>query len=246
MKLTIPPIVIVLFCILHAHSQTSSLEKEYHIWFDAQVGIENTSLFNGAEYIEGYKTTRNQHKFFIDQTLYSGEVSYDGQVYYNINLKFDIYEDELIASLENKNKKTLLQLIKNKVDYFIIKDHHFIRIDNPEAIAKDVDGFHEIVAKYDLGILYKKHKKRRVKKEDKRIVYFEFYDTKSEFVFRYNDDYYKTTTKNDIYTLFPSIKKELKEFLSNNAVLRRAPKEQQFKALLNKANQLENERKTKN
>ncbi|MBX2828305.1 MAG: hypothetical protein KTR22_09085, partial [Flavobacteriaceae bacterium] len=176
---------IVLMCLFFTtflRAQNPTSENNYYNWYDAIVGIENTPLFNGVEYIEGYKTTRDKHKFFINQSFQSGKVVYDGQSYYDIDLKYDIYEDQLIASLENEAQQSLLQLIKSKVTVFTMGSHVFVNIKDEGAAVNGIEGFHERLSENRLGIFYKKHRKRRVKKEDKRILYFEFHDTKSDFV----------------------------------------------------------------
>ncbi|MDC8004753.1 hypothetical protein POV27_11880 [Aureisphaera galaxeae] len=237
----IPPIIIAcIFFTSLLYAQNSASESNYYTWYDAIVGIENTPLFNGVEYIEGYKTTRENHKFFINQSFYEGRVDYDGQSYYNISLKYDIYEDELIANLESEAQKSLLQLIKSKVAQFTIGTHTFINVTDREAQNNGIEGFHERLAENNLGVFYKKHRKRRVKKEDKRILYFEFFDTKSDYVILMDGTYHWVNSKNDFYELFPEIKKELKSFLNANDALRRSDKEQQLKALFNKASQMLN------
>ncbi len=235
-----PPIIIYL-CFLFTSfllAQNNYSQSGYYTWYDDIVGIENTPLFNGVEYIEGYKTTRDNHKFFIDQSFYEGSVLYDGQPYYGISLKYDIYEDELIANLESEAQKSLLQLIKDKVAAFSIGSHQFVQIKDVDAESKGIVGYHETLAQNSLGILYKKHRKKRVKKEDKRILYFEFFDTKSDYVVLIDGTYHWVNSKNDFYELFPEIRKELKSFLSTNDALRRSNKEQQLKALFNKAHTL--------
>ncbi|GAB5400201.1 MAG: hypothetical protein Aureis2KO_17860 [Aureisphaera sp.] len=237
----IPSIVFVcIFCTSFALAQNSTPDNSYYSWYDGIVGIENTPLFNGVEYIEGYKTTRDNHKFFINQSFYEGTVEYDGQDYYGISLKYDIYEDELIANLESEAQKSLLQLIKSKVTLFSFGGHTFINVTDANAKAKGIEGYHERLGSNSLGTFYKKHRKRRVKKEDKRILYFEFFDTKSDYVVEMDGTYHWVNNKSDFYELFPNIKKELKSFLNSNDALRRSDKEQQLKALFNKASQMSN------
>ena len=226
------------------YAQGSDPESSYYKWYDEIVGIENTPLFNGVEYIEGYKTTRENHKFFINQSFYQGAVHYNGQTYYDISLKYDIYEDELIANLESTAQKSLLQLIKSKVHSFTIEQHSFVNIINTDASKLGIIGFHETLVKNELGTLYKKHRKKRIKKEDKRILYFEFLDIKSDYVALIDGNYYWLNNKNDFYDLFPGIKKDLKSFLNTNDALRRSQKEQQLKALFNQANLLLNSQNT--
>ena len=66
---------------LSTFSQTYSEEKIYS-WYDQKIGIENTTLFQGIEYVETDRMINEQHKFFETQEFQEGIVTYNGQTFY--------------------------------------------------------------------------------------------------------------------------------------------------------------------
>ncbi len=230
-------IAFILFYALVA-GQSSEPDATSLKWFDSAVGIENTDLYNGTEYIEGYRSTREFKKFFIKSSFFNGSVHYDGQPYYDIPLKYDVHDDEIIAAVQGSSSESVLQLIKDKVKWFTLDGRHFDNIQDVYALEKDISGFHELVASNAVAFLYEKHRKKRWKRENKRVVYYEFSDKPGQFILKYSNAYFLMETKNDFYNLFPQFKNQLKEFYNGNEALRRAPKREQFRALLNKIGQL--------
>lgn len=99
---------IILFLVLQlkvtlAFCQYDTNKKDHYIWFDNIIGYENSGIYNGTLFLEKYKTESNNHHFFLDNKYKLGNLIYDNQPYYNVYLKYDIYEDELIAKLPSFN-----------------------------------------------------------------------------------------------------------------------------------------------
>lgn len=222
-------------------AQQSGMYDAYYLEFDAMVGIENTDLYNGTEYIEGYKTTRDKNRFFIRSEFFPGSVVYDEQAYHGIQLKYDIFDDQLIVSLQNQEQESVIQLNKADVSQFTLDGHLFKHLKFQQKNIEQPPGYYEVVAIYPKLILYEKHRKKRWKKEDKRVVYFEFTDAKSDFLCAYKDSFLSLRSRNDVYELFPQYKKQLKSYYAANQNLHRAANRDLFKALLNQVARLEAE-----
>ncbi len=138
--------------------QTNIENQNYYTWFDQVVGIENTNLFNGTRYFKKYRTEDGMHEFFKDDAFVLGSVTFDGQNYFNIPLKYDIYEDEIIANLKSTYGQTILRLNKAFISKFLIYNEQFmfISVKNKEVY---LNGFYEDAYSDNHISLYIQHNK---------------------------------------------------------------------------------------
>ncbi len=87
-------------------------------------------LLNGRIWYNRYSKVQGTPYFLSDQFL-KGSVSFNGIKYYDLDLKYDIYNDELILRIENR---PIIILNKEMVDHFDLfsgeRIHHFINTGN--------------------------------------------------------------------------------------------------------------------
>lgn len=183
-------------------------EEEYYEWFDKAMGIENTALYNGIGYIEKYKVINNYHKFYKTTDFLEGSIVYDGHHYFGLEMKYDLDEDLVLLNLKKGLRIVLLQLIKNKVDSFIIDGHSFINIKDSLPNNPGISGFYEVLLENQNLKLFEKHKKKRFQKAGNNSVYYEFKSRNTTFLF-YDQQYYPLRNRKDLVKIFPEYKKEI-------------------------------------
>jgi len=222
-KITINFFFAIFFIIntVSIHSQTNSSSRDYYNWFDNIIGYENTGIYNGILYTEKFRTlNNNNHKFYLTSQFTSGNIIYNGQPYYNIEMKYDIYEDLLIVKLPNHSEYFIIQLINDKIDEFSINNKNFLKISGKyeESFNEAIFGFYEISYQSKHLNLLKKHKKSRKDRIVGNFVYSQFKDER-EYIIIYNDRYYKINSKKYFIKLFPELKKNIDNFYSANKQL---------------------------
>ena len=74
-------LILILITTNYVIGQNVQKEPQFYNWFDNQLNRYNTSLFNGLEYIELYRTINERHKFFENSDFQDGSIFYDGQFY---------------------------------------------------------------------------------------------------------------------------------------------------------------------
>ncbi len=197
-----------------------SSEREYYNWFDSQVGVENTGLFNGTRYRELYRIRDGKHKFFQSPEFLTGNLLYDGQPYYDIPMKYDLFEDELIIELQAASGKSILKLLKDEVEGFEIDGHKFRHLRDTKVYrsADDIDGFYEVLSETSSILLLKKHLKLRKKVLEDKMVLNEFREDDSYYI-HYEGLYHPVRNKNDLIKAFPESKKEINDFYSGSKFL---------------------------
>lgn len=198
----------------------ASSERDYYNWFDAQIGIENTGIFNGIRYKELYRVNDGKHKFYKSPEYLTGNLVYDGQPYYDIQLKYDLFEDELIIELQTSSGSSILKLLKDEVDAFEIDDRNFRHLRNTRVYKSNdrIDGFYEVLTEGTSMTLLKKHRKTRKKVLENRTVLSEFLNDDAYYVY-YQDLFYPIKNKNDLIKIFPGIKKQINDFYSGSKYL---------------------------
>jgi hypothetical protein len=80
-------------------------------------------LYNGPLY-SGYDHHPQGHPFFISDTLLAGSVSYDGIVFPDIRLSYDLIKDVVV--MKNGQKDINFQLLPEKLQYFTVAEHRFL------------------------------------------------------------------------------------------------------------------------
>ncbi|MBQ4821841.1 hypothetical protein [Aquimarina sp. MMG016] len=200
-------------------------ESEYYNWFDTIIGKEHTGLYNGKQYVDLdiNKILNNKHAFFFSDEVLTGSVIYDGQPYYNVGIKYNLEQDKLLIALKPGSSASVMQLIYDKVEEFTINDYRFIRVENIDK-KNYTNGFHQVLLDDNEILLLKKHTKSKIKSADDlegNKQYYE-YRSKSKYVLYFDQDYKgDIKSKTDIITIFPELKKEIKQFYKAHKLLRR-------------------------
>lgn len=205
--------ILILFLFNFMVSQQINSKPIYYNWFDTTIGKTNTSLFQGMEYVEAYPMTENKHRFFKDFEFIAGSINFDGEDYYDVFYKYDVFGDQIILKASDLTGASAIILAKEKIKTFTVDNHFFsnLEVNNPKINA----GFYEILEHNDFFTIYKKYKKKVSKKLDKVYAYYSFTDKYDFFVF-YKNDYYTIKSPKNLSSVFKPqkdfIKKSLKKY----------------------------------
>ncbi|MDX1602305.1 MAG: hypothetical protein R3209_04500 [Salinimicrobium sediminis] len=216
------------------YSQDHQDNQEPLELFDQIVGIENTGLANGEEYIEPHIIRDDQHKYFLSSSFLKGQVTYDEQLYYPVLLKYNIFDDVLLVFLNTSDGNSTIKLHKNKITSFRVDAHTFINVNEDDA----VNGFYEVLLDTNGSLLLKKHFKKVHKELDDNFTYYRFEEDDPAFVVSRNGNYFPVSSKRDFLKVFPEQGKKIKDFYSRNKSLRKNSPDQFMIRLLQTIKQL--------
>jgi hypothetical protein len=198
------------------NGQISTGNKELYKWFDTTIKLENTELINGTVYTEKYKSKNGHHKFYSSSSFQAGDIVYDGQHYFDIAMKYDIHDDEIIVKIPTQTSSYTIQLVKEKVDSFSINDSDFISISN---LTNDNNGFYEIIFKNSNLVFYKKNIKTSNKYFIDRSILYSF-KSKDQYFLYFKSKYHKITKpRKDFIKLFPKHEKDINLFYKSQSEL---------------------------
>lgn len=206
-------------------------------WFDNFIGKENTDLLQGEIYKSNFKVYKGKHPFFYSNEFEKSNLIYKNQKYYNVMVKYNLYEQVLIASIKNREKKIIskLLLFNEDVTQFSIGNHLFERLNSKDNKKNELKGFFETPLVNKHIKLYVRHSKYKKDVPDNGKMYTEFNKNKNEYFLNYKNNFYKIRSKNDLIKLFPTIKKQLINFYRENKILR---KKNNYQFIINVCNHI--------
>ena len=228
------PILIILsglfLNIFTIHCQTTN-EVSLYNWFDKTVGKVNLDINKGQIYANSFLTIGNNNLYLIDNNFTTGSVSYNGQIYYETKLNYDIYRDILILN-PSDSESIGISLNKEKVDAFSIYNQTFVKINDFQYnLSQFTTGYYEICQYENEMILYIKHKKNSQKKINDDEVYYVFKNDNT-FYLDYKKVLFQIKGKSDLITIFPEQKKRINEFYSMNRDIKSTDPNQFMKNLI--------------
>lgn len=191
-----------------------SQEKNFIKHNDSLVGQENLAYNNGLVYFNKYKITSENTSQFFENKYNVGNVHYNNQMYYDISIKYDVFEDVLLFK-PNAQLALETYFISKQVDYFILKNIKFKKLETISSDNSIKIGFFEENNINQKFTLYVKHKKniKVIASSDK--ISNKFYDSKTYYIF-FDNKLNEISSKKSIINLFPELKKEIKQFYREN------------------------------
>jgi hypothetical protein len=175
----------------------------------------DSRLFNGREYIRN-GTPAKGSPFFESDSLQLGSLSYDGILYRDIALEYDLVSDQLI--IHNFAGDALISLVPEKIAFFSIAGHHF-RYIVPAAAAPTTPGlpepgfYEELYATPRLALLARRKKTLQfpsTEEEQPKYIQADWY------FLLINDKAYPIRNKNDLMAVLNDKKDLLKKFIRKN------------------------------
>ncbi|HTH54401.1 MAG TPA: hypothetical protein VL728_00055 [Cyclobacteriaceae bacterium] len=171
------------------------------------VGVRSYLLYNGSEYVMYQSTIREHPYLYINWEL--GTIDYDGQLYANVYLLYDLNSDQIITKSTAGGD---FQLVKSFVNFFALGDRRFVHL--RDSIS--VPGFYEILLEGKIGV-YSKHEK--IKFQSKLAHQAHSNDAQRDFlekdrVLLYKDrKFVEVNSKEQLLQIFASQAKEVKRFM---------------------------------
>ena len=206
---------LILVCLFLSQSLTAQEAKTY-FWFDEAVGVTNTNLYNGVQYVEQHRNINENHKFFLSRDFISGTLYYDGQPYFSQLLKYNVFDEVLIVN----SKESLFQLINNKVDGFEMGGHRFINVKT--GSNSRVQGFYEVLFENEQILVLKEHSRYMNELKDRKFVHYEFKPQNNDYEIKYKNEYHEISSRRDVMKIFSAYKKEIRDIYSSERALRKS------------------------
>lgn len=195
-------------------------DKSLYNWFDNALGKENSEVNNGAIHLNYDKTLNNESRYFGDTNVFAnGSVNYENQDYFDVNLKYDILNDDLVFNPKSIESNYIgINLNKEKIKSFSINKKNFVNLSTPTLPPDISKGFYEESVVGKSFTFYIKHYKTR-SESIKDYGVFAKYTYKTEFILFFKNKFERINSKKSIVNQFPEYKKKINDFYTMNDYL---------------------------
>jgi len=169
-----------------------------------------SQILNGPEYYYDDKT-RGGDPFFGTQQFHDGSVIYDGNIFENLDVGYDIFRDELFIS---DGIIATLKLPQEKVAGFSLGNNTFIMIQNDTLWRNQLNsGYYHLLYNGELKVLAKR-KKKIIPSSDGQYRYM-FEGADKLYVLK-NNIFYPIRSKGALRKILADEKKPIREYYNEN------------------------------
>jgi hypothetical protein len=174
----------------------------------------DSRLFNGYEYIRNGIPAKG-FPFFASDSLERGSLCYDGILYPEIPLEYDLVQDKVI--IHDLAGKALISLISEKVGYFTIGTHRF-RYVEATSTMEDAPGpgFYEVLYVSGPLTLFARHEKQLqfpTSSNDQARYY-----ATSHYFLNTNDRFYRVDGIDALVKALQDKRDALKKYIRENKI----------------------------
>lgn len=177
--------------------------------------LGNSHVFNGVEYIDPFQRKKlDGNPYFLTDEWQEGFLFYDGQLYENVSLRYNLFQNKLL--IEHVQSHVTIELIIEKVKYFGIANHKFVWLSGSSDQSDFREGFHDLLYSGNTKVYARRYKTINEVIDQKTMV-TRFADKAKLFLFK-DGQYLAINNKNSALNAFGEEKSELKKFLSEENI----------------------------
>jgi hypothetical protein len=172
-------------------------------------------LYNGTEHI-GYLYNIKGFAYYVQNTWDKGSVFYDGLLFEQVPMLYDLYQDVVVILHFNGYR---LNLLSERVKEFNLLDHHFVRYvyDSmaPPLSTVPVTGFYDQLYEGKIMVLAKRQKLLDEKLTD--VVEYEFLPKTSFYIYK-DSVYHSCKTYRGLRNALSDKSKDVRRYLRKNKI----------------------------
>lgn len=171
--------------------------------------VESQHLYNGPQYYI-YDSPAEEHQFFLSEEWKIGSVFYDGQLFREVPLLYDIVKDQLVARYKHGFGNVALQ--SQKVGYFTLPEHTFLRVEADTGRVEGLrTGFYDQLYGGKTKVVARRTKERQQDLTDRKVI-INFPEKDIFYLYR-DGEYHSVRTRKSVLSYLEDQKRPLKKYL---------------------------------
>lgn len=176
--------------------------------YQKAIGAQS-KLYRGLGF-EFYDVTSKSSPYFKDSIAFTnGSVTYDGAVYKNIPLLYDLHKQLVVTYLYNNITK--ISLLNDYVTEFDVRGHHFINY-KPDSVNRKMDaGYYDVIYNGKRQLLARRTKSRQEESQTLMKIFI----PSTDYYIKMGDKYIAVNSKSKLLDLLKDKKNELKKYISS-------------------------------
>jgi hypothetical protein len=173
-----------------------------------QIG-DNAQIYHGREFIRNGQKA-NGFPFFESDNLLVGSVSYQGTIYPDKNVYYNIVADELVTN--NYLNNAFIVLAPEKIDSFIIRQHVFVPLISDKSNHLEKDGYYDQLYSGEPGLYAKREKRLVVGSGSEETKYIQHDD----YFIKLKNVFYAVDGKSELLEVLKDQADVLKKYIRTN------------------------------
>ena len=185
-------------------------------------------LYNGSKYPMDYDGIYGEHPFFASEDWLTGDVYYDGELFQDVPLMYDIVTSNLVT--EHYPTGHAIQLVWGKLRHFTLGSHHFEKIETAsvgETLPRT--DFYNVLYAGESRVLALHQKSTRVRIEGLEVQ--TSYPAKTRYYIFKNGAFFNVKSKSSVLKVLKDEKQALKRFLREKGIYFAADREASLKSM---------------
>ena len=172
-------------------------------------------LYNGVYYKEyNARSTDRGIPYFESDDWVEGTVEYDGENHEHVSILYDLVNDKVV--IEHGTRGVKLQLIDEKLSYFTLPGHFFVRLVRDSLRNATIQsGYYDLLCNGETKFYVRWHKNYLQTIEGLEIQSI-FTDHNSYYIFK-NGSYFPVRTKSSVLEVLQD-NKSLRKFIRKNNI----------------------------
>ena len=198
-----------------------SEEQNNAISFYRNTVGENSSLYKGRLYV-GLNYLIKGHQFLDTDEWQSGSLFYQGNLYKDVPMLYDIFRDELVILHTNGFLK--IQLLKSELDKFNVLNSTFVNIQDSSSLnTLPSPGIYGMIYEGDIAVFVKRRKLIKETIQEMQVIR-EFEQTNQYYIYK-DSNYHEVKRKGSVLRVLKEHKKEIRRRLREEGIKFRRNKE---------------------
>jgi len=184
--------------------------QQYHAYLTPEPG-----LYRGSQYVIFPFPFKEGHPYFDQDHMQTGSVLYNGILYKDIPLIYDLVRGLLVTLDVSKAFK--LSFINQQVDSFTIQNHIFIHLKDSLNPAVPRHGFYEVL--YNGRITLLKKEKKTIREDISFGILNRYIDVPpTGYYLKKDTTWYTIYNRKGLFRALRDKSQELKKFLRSNKI----------------------------
>ena len=178
----------------------SAAKYAYELYAKRVMG--ESLIYNGTDYVR-YIPLKDEHPFFLSDDWLPATISYDDQVYEDVWMYYNTFTDNVI--IENYNFSANIQLIKERIDFFVLEGRRFILAEHSTLPW----GFYELAYDGETRVLVKHFKQFHESIQGGELIH-KFLEKARYYVYQ-NNAYHQVKSKGSVLKLLKENRREINQ-----------------------------------
>ena len=170
-------------------------------------------LYSGPEYVEYYRRIYEGHAFIYNAAFVNGSVVFDGILYENIPVKYDLLRNVLVIKGQNQGSPSFTPDIE-KISYFTLGDHAYTKLKRDAAnVLESGARFYEVLYAGKEITLLKKENKTIEEELNPAVGLRRTVISSTNFYLKKDNAYFLVNRNRQILSALRDKEKELRDFI---------------------------------